>query len=135
MENATTLAKRVYAAMRHAGITEQKDLAKAIGVSKQAVQKWLSGKSDYIRPEHLFKIADVTKINARWIALGEGAPVRPTYLTPEESELVEIYRALALSRDPDAVQRRDMWIRLGRLEMKALAPASPANPHGKKIST
>ena len=66
-----TLAERIAARRKELGL-RQEDLADAAGVSKAAVSQWETGQTKDVKLEHLFKIADKLKVQARWLALGQG---------------------------------------------------------------
>lgn len=72
------------------------EVARACGISVQAVYKWRKGGNDVIEAAHVFAVADLTGFSARWLTLGEGPqrtpPQAPT-MTDEEKRLVEHYRA------------------------------------------
>lgn len=70
-----TLGRRIIEARKMRGIS-QSELARAIGVSRPAVSQWESDKTEPTR-ERLLKIAAVTKVNALWLATGEG-PIEDT---------------------------------------------------------
>ena len=57
--------------MTQAGLT-QTDLARRCGVSKQAISAILAGTTKAPKAEHVFKIADATGHDPRWIATGRG---------------------------------------------------------------
>lgn len=59
----------------------QAALARRVGVSKQTVGDWLVGRSVNIRPDNLFDLADVLRVEARWLATGKGPkrlPAQPS---------------------------------------------------------
>lgn len=119
----STLAERIRAAMAHAGIANPTQLAKKMGVSRQTVQNWMSGRTDKITPEMLYKLCDVVKVNGRWMALGgDHSPVMPTFLSPDENEILQIARTL-----PE--EARDQWVSIGRTLVKTGSPPSTANPY------
>lgn len=68
----STLQDRLQAAMDHAKL-KRTDLAAACGISRPAVTKWFEGKAQNLKMEHLFAVADVCRVNARWLATGEGS--------------------------------------------------------------
>lgn len=121
-----TLAERIRAAMAQAMISTPSDLARKMGVSRQTVQNWISGRSDKITPDMLYKLCDAVNVNGRWMALGPPhSPVKPTFLTPDDGEVLEISRAL-----DDAT--REQWVSVGRSLVRAATPASKANPYPLK---
>jgi transcriptional regulator with XRE-family HTH domain len=66
-----TITDRVRAAIDASGI-KQAEIARRVGVERQTVGDWYHGRSLYIRPEHLFALADTLGIEARWLATGQG---------------------------------------------------------------
>ena len=48
------------------------DIHRAIGVSISAVLQWESGSTKSIKLEHFFALADLLKVEARWLGIGEG---------------------------------------------------------------
>lgn len=67
----TSLAERIAARRRELGLT-QTDLASIAGVSKAAVSYWETGDTKNLKNEHLFAIADALRVEARWLAVGQG---------------------------------------------------------------
>jgi transcriptional regulator with XRE-family HTH domain len=66
-----TLAKRVAEAINNSG-KDIPQIAKACGISVQAVYKWINGLSMKISGEHLVELARETNYEARWIISGKG---------------------------------------------------------------
>ena len=66
-----TFAERLVYAMDEKGISPA-DLAKAVKVTPSAVSQWRSGQTKNLRPDNLFKVADILGVNARWLATGMG---------------------------------------------------------------
>ena len=119
----STLAERIRAAMAQAGIANPTQLARKMGVSRQTVQNWVSGRTDKITPEMLYKLCDAVNVNGRWMAMGgDHSPVRPRFLTPDEDELLQISRALS-------EEAREQWVSLGRTLVRANVPQSTVNPY------
>lgn len=50
------------------------ELARAIDVTQQAVGRWLRDEVDDVMSHHLFHAADAMKVDARWLATGQGSP-------------------------------------------------------------
>lgn len=67
-------------------------LAAAIGCSSSAISQWIAGTTTNIKLDLLFKLADETQFEARWIATGEG-PQRPDG-DPRKRRLESIYDQL-----------------------------------------
>jgi transcriptional regulator with XRE-family HTH domain len=70
-EMAMTLGERIRARREELGLRPT-DLADAVGVSVSAVLYWESGATKNLKNEHLFVLADRLKVNARWLAIGQG---------------------------------------------------------------
>lgn len=67
----SSLAERVTEAIKIADI-DVPHVAKACGISVQAVYKWMNGLSKTIAGEHLIELARITSFEARWIITGKG---------------------------------------------------------------
>lgn len=86
-----TLAERIASMLDELNIT-QVSLAEKAGVTKAAVNQWLSGKPDSgISAASAFALEDKTPFRARWISTGEG----PRYKSEghREAALLDLYRA------------------------------------------
>jgi hypothetical protein len=67
---------------------DYKGIAKACGISVTSVKKWFgegSQTTNNIQMDHLFRVADYLKINARWLAVEEG-PMRGDAPRPTSAE-------------------------------------------------
>jgi transcriptional regulator with XRE-family HTH domain len=105
--------ERLREAARHAGVEwSQTAVAKALGYTKQTVDRWFG--TGEPKPAQIYNIADRWKVDARWLATGEGdmakgaasdhAPLSPleelllemfSHLTPEQQrEQLNYVRAL-----------------------------------------
>src|SRR5262245_64798760 len=62
------LGKRIQQARRSANLT-QPQVGRALGVSKQQVSHWETGRSDITR-EHLLHLAKLFKVEVDWLARG-----------------------------------------------------------------
>ncbi len=69
--NLSLKGDRVRYALDKSGHTPS-SAAKTIGCKPQAIFQWISGATDNIKNELLYRLADLTGFEARWIALGEG---------------------------------------------------------------
>lgn len=69
----STLSERLTLAM--GSTVKQADLARACGVSRAAVTKWLSGSLKDLKMAHLFAAARCCGVEAEWLALDQG-PMR-----------------------------------------------------------
>src|SRR5262252_8415115 len=97
------LGKRIQQARRGAGLT-QPQVGRALGVSKQQVSHWETGRSDITR-EHLLHLAKLFEVEMDWLARGT---------------LIEVAGA-ASQADPTAAVAG-----LAALGQKAPTPLSPA---------
>ena len=66
---------RLKEARRAAGVTQQQ-LADAIGLSNAAISKMEAGLTEAVLAPNLFAVADFLRVDARWLATGEGDPQR-----------------------------------------------------------
>jgi len=57
------------------------DLARACGVTRQAVSQWMLGQSTNIRPDNLVCVADWLGVEVRWLATGDGPMLKRDTLT------------------------------------------------------
>lgn len=64
-----TKANRIKQLRSDAKLTQQQ-VATHVGVSRVAVAKWESGNTKDLKPENLFRLADLFKVNERDIVLG-----------------------------------------------------------------
>jgi len=76
-------------------------LARACKTSRAAVSKWMSGDTKDVKMAHLFLIADTCRVDARWLATGEGEPHPPPNgrgpMTPQDRAdraFMQAFRAL-----------------------------------------
>ncbi len=67
------LNQRIAEAARLSGASRTA-MAKACGTSAAAVSKWFSGDSKEIKVAHVFALADMCQVDAKWLAIGEGSP-------------------------------------------------------------
>jgi transcriptional regulator with XRE-family HTH domain len=104
----STLQARLEQAMKHAKV-KQADLASACGISSAAVAKWFGGTAKNLKMEHLFSVADLCRVDARWLATGKGAMVHggkpengapPTDIPQRRIDLIRMYGRL-----PDEVRQ------------------------------
>ena len=86
----------------------QSQLARLMGVSRSACNQWESGAGPAPRRERLARLAQLLSVQYEWLATGAGlaqpsavkesrghyAPV----LSPDQQELLEIYRAMTPKR-------------------------------------
>lgn len=92
-KGVTTLGERIAAGRKIRG-WDQSELASRMKVSRASVSDWESGKIKNLRLPNLFKLADVLELNARWLSLGEGSPVKRFMGDEEEHDLIDLFRGL-----------------------------------------
>lgn len=104
----SSLAERVTESIRESGASVPQ-VAKACGISVQAVYKWMNGRSNKINGEHLIELARVTNYEARWIISGKGEkrkdPKAMAVYTamqnmPEYKKDVLVHTSTALAEQP-----------------------------------
>lgn len=107
------------------GLTQQ-DVAAFAGVTKGAVSQWEGGGN--IKPGNLFAVADRLRIEARWLATGDGprSILEKQAETSLEIQLVALYRGL-----PDNY-RSMLLADANKYYADAHPNASIANPFGQK---
>lgn len=125
-KHKSNFAERFKDALTAAGIDNKSPTAigEFLGVRKQTVAQWLNRGEP--KPAMLFRIADKTKVEARWLALGHPPMEKQEQLKPEEMAAVkQIYRVLG----PKALR---IWLRDGHELVEISAPVGPDNPYGEK---
>ncbi len=86
--NMKTLAERLKAALKEAGIS-QSELSRRVGVSRSAVSLWCDGTTTSLDGDNLLKTAEVLGISPVWLNTGRGKMKRgenkeiPLYDNPE----------------------------------------------------
>ncbi len=89
------LGERVRSARKKAGLTQQA-LADAAGLTKGAISMIENGRTESIKQNNLFNIAEVTSCSYRWLATGSGHPdetAPPPRVTVPEFSLSELKTA------------------------------------------
>lgn len=112
-----TLSGRVGYAMHKSGQNAPK-VAKALGISRPAVDQWNDGQTKNIKNELLFKLADLTGFSARWIATGD-LPMIDIYSDPRI-----LHVAKAMSNLPEYA--RDELVKNADSVAQLVERASPA---------
>ncbi|EJH8725053.1 helix-turn-helix domain-containing protein [Cronobacter sakazakii] len=105
-----TLGRRVLRRRKDVRLT-QRDLAKALGISHATISLW---ESDNTEPsgKNLFALAKVLQCSPTWLLFGDedkepGEPLALTAepsLSPDEQEMLDLYRALPESEQLAQVQ-------------------------------
>lgn len=72
MNAMSTLKSRLEEAMKARPEIRQVDLARACSVKPPSVDGWFRGKAKTMNSECVFPVADLLKINARWLCTGKG---------------------------------------------------------------
>ena len=101
-------------------------LAKAAGVSVQSVSELERGDTKSPTPDNLFAYAELLGVNPHYLATGRGNQDPITVITPDEGEL------LILFRDLDDLSRADLlgYARGLQKKKRHLAPVTPLNKAG-----
>lgn len=121
-QEAKTLSGRIRLSMAAVGLRTPTDLARKMKINRQTVHKWMTGRSDKLTPDMLFKLADALEVNARWLALGAPySPLKMRQIDPETAELVAL-------RENLPPQLRDAFLSHGRELLKLSDTATRANP-------
>lgn len=74
-------------------------VAKACGVSKQAVYQWMNGSSRSLKGDNLVAVARVLRVDPGWLSTGKGQMV---------SEEGAVFEAIS----PDALEIAQAWMKL-----------------------
>ena len=86
-----TFAARLEQAMKESGHT-QASLARAVQISRAAINQVISGQTKGLKPQHLIAVCRALNIRPEWLALGEEPqrPELPHYhrLSPAQKQLV-----------------------------------------------
>jgi len=96
---ATTLTERLVTAFAQAQAQglRQADIARHVGVSRATVTAWMKGDAVSLKPGHLFAVADLLGIEARWLATGQG----PRAALRMPSDQPQLLADMAALRDGD----------------------------------
>lgn len=121
-----TMAKRLEAVRQIHGLSQNK-LAKLSKCTVGTIQQIENGKTRTLKAENAFRISDALGISARWLIWGTGTIEKWQQLTPEEHEILAVYRRL-----PPAMQDPARAALTGLLA--ASAAPSVANPWPSKPS-
>lgn len=89
-----TLTERINVAIAQSG-AEVADIARACGVTPQAVYAWMKGETKQIMGDCLVELAEFTGFEARWIAkeLGPKRLMRPK--TPQQEHVLRAMQTMA----------------------------------------
>lgn len=89
-----SFADRLGFAMKAAGVN-QPMLAKAIGVSKSAINQILHGATKGMKPEHLVRTSRFLHVRTEWLVMGE-EPMRLEVIPENDRALLEQYQTLPI---------------------------------------
>ena len=84
---------RIRLAMAVRGINSEAELSRRCGVSRQTLNRWINGHAETMRAQQFIKLALVLDVNGVWLALGESNMTRPMSMSPDESKMLELFRA------------------------------------------
>ena len=73
--DAVNFADRFRWARDRAGVT-QREIATHCGLTNRAVSAWENGRAAGMLAETLYCVADFLRVDARWLATGDGSPER-----------------------------------------------------------
>lgn len=121
MTKPLTLVQRIKLGCANAGIVSDSDLSRRMGINRQTVNRWTTGKGDKIQPEMLVKLADALNVSLRWLATGTGEMAKEARLTHQEIEILALWKSL-----PSAA--RDHWLSQGRDLASLLGKNGANNP-------
>lgn len=101
----STFAERLNRARDEAGVNWS-ELARAVGVRKQAAQAWKDGSAKAATPANLIALARFLRVRIEWLGIGE-EPMRPTPIqaefdaldAPRQQQLLEIARSMRVASD------------------------------------
>lgn len=94
----STLKERLQKAMEGPPKVSQAELAKAVGVKPASVNGWITGSTKNIVGKHLFLAAEYLKVEAKWLACGEG-PMRPTSYNADKKRYAIIEHVMHAPED------------------------------------
>lgn len=122
--------RRLAAAMKRADVSGA-ELARAIGATSQSVSLALSGKSQSMNAESTARAARFLKVDAHWLATGEGqmeGPPEPSGLTPEALLIAKWFDRLTDPRDRAYAETLVMAAILRVLQKNDLQPSAGQGP-------
>lgn len=90
MTYMATLTERINEAIKQSR-ADVADIAKACGISPQAIYAWMSGETKQIMGDYLVELSEITGYEARWIAKELGPKQR---VRPKTSQQEHVLRAM-----------------------------------------
>ena len=100
------LAQRIKAARDAAGLS-QSEVARRLGLRPSAVNHMESGRTKSLKAETILTLAQCLSVSAYWLETGHGSPSPDNRLTPDESEVIALYRSMNEGN-------RGAWIKVGQ---------------------
>ena len=92
--HASTFRQRLRASMIGVDLSPAQ-MARRIGVSRQTVYRWLAcDEAPAIDGKILIRLADAVRVAGRYLLIGGNEPALCATLTPDESILLERFRAM-----------------------------------------
>ena len=91
------ISHRLQEAMRYAGVSNGAQIAREVGCTRAAINKYLRNPGSSVEAHLLFRIADYLNVDPRWLLEGVGSMTNPTT------------KAIHLSRE---LQRYPEWLKL-----------------------
>jgi len=88
------MGRRIFVGMVATGIATEAEFARRIGISPQAVQRWLYMRLRRVDAETLLRVSDCIHLSARWLLNGQGSPAPRRAVTPTQSHLLQQYERL-----------------------------------------
>lgn len=73
----------------------QPDLARALGITQQSVSDLITGESKFPKVVNALKICNHYKVRPEWFILDQGPKVASGQLSPEEEELMALFRRIS----------------------------------------
>lgn len=99
------MAQRIRTARKAAGLS-QSEVARKLGVQPSAVNHMESGRTKSLKADTILRLAQTIGVSAYWLETGEGSPSPDNRLTPDETEVLDLYRSLT-------EQNREAWLKVG----------------------
>lgn len=93
LDDPAAFAERIRMAMSARGIDSEAELARRTGESRQTINRWLNGHAHTMRAPSFMRVCIALNVNGVWLALGQSNMSRAISMSPDESRLVELFRA------------------------------------------
>ena len=117
----STFAKRIKGYRKAAGLT-QLALAKLVGVTKALISQIEKGTTKEVKMILLFKLSDKLGVAARFLATGEGSPLRVGPISAEAISLLIAFRACSPEAQKEMIKSAEF---LARVQSQAPHPQKP----------